>query len=71
MRRCTQVIASKLEAVDGRAVDRLKQLVRGSVSVLVEQFPFVTLLLRVCGNSETKRQAPARRRGVRRVTGGR
>ena len=47
---------------DGRAVDRLEQLVRGSVAVLVEELPFVTLLLRVRGNTETERNALARRR---------
>ena len=39
----------KLDAVDGRAIDRLEHLVRGSVLVLAEQLPFVTLLLRVRG----------------------
>ncbi|MFD4640121.1 TetR/AcrR family transcriptional regulator [Lentzea sp. NPDC058436] len=53
---------TKLGAVEGRAVDRLAHLVRGSVTVLVEQLPFVTLLLRVRGNSETEREALARRR---------
>jgi len=53
---------TKLEAVDGRAVDRLEHLVRGSVTVLVEELPFVTLLLRVRGNTEVEREALARRR---------
>jgi len=47
---------------DGRAADRLEQLVRGSVAVLAEELPFVTLLLRVRGNTETERAALARRR---------
>src|SRR5690606_26182924 len=38
------------------------QLVRGSVEVLVERLPFVTLLLRVRGNTEVERAALARRR---------
>ncbi|HJQ46351.1 MAG TPA: TetR/AcrR family transcriptional regulator, partial [Amycolatopsis sp.] len=54
--------AEKADAVDGRAVDRLEQLVRGSVVVLVEQLPFVTLLLRVRGNTKVERDALARRR---------
>ena len=54
--------AEKAGAVDGRAVDRLEQLVRGSVVVLVEQLPFVTLLLRVRGNTKVERDALARRR---------
>ena len=54
--------AEKVDAVDGRAVDRLEQLVRGSVGVLVERLPFVTLLLRVRGNTKVERDALARRR---------
>ncbi|WP_434445448.1 TetR/AcrR family transcriptional regulator [Lentzea sp. E54] len=53
---------AKLDAIGGRAVGRLEHLVRGSVTVLVERLPFVTLLLRVRGNSETERNALARRR---------
>jgi len=52
----------KLDAVDGPAIDRLEQLVRGSVRVLAEQLPFVTLLLRVRGNTPVERAALARRR---------
>ena len=54
--------AEKVDSVDGRAVDRLEQLVRGSVAVLVDQLPFVTLLLRVRGNTKVERDALARRR---------
>jgi AcrR family transcriptional regulator len=50
------------EAGEGRAVDRLEGLLRGSVAVLVRELPHVTLLLRVRGNSETERAALARRR---------
>jgi AcrR family transcriptional regulator len=53
---------TKLESVGGRAIDRLEHLVRGSVTVLVDELSFVTLLLRVRGNSETERDALARRR---------
>ncbi|HVV09833.1 TetR/AcrR family transcriptional regulator [Amycolatopsis sp.] len=52
----------KLAAMDGRAVERLEHLVRGSVVVLVERLPFVTLLLRVRGNTKVERDALARRR---------
>jgi AcrR family transcriptional regulator len=55
-------IAAELETVEGRAVDRLEHLVRGSVAVLVDQLPFVTLLLRVRGNTKVERDALARRR---------
>lgn len=55
-------VVAEAEGGDGRAVDRLEQLVRGSVEVLVERLPFVTLLLRVRGNTEVERAALARRR---------
>jgi AcrR family transcriptional regulator len=49
-------------AVRGPAVDRLEHVVRREVHVLVEHLPFVTLLLRVHGNTETERWALRRRR---------
>lgn len=55
-------VAREAEALDGRAVDRLEYLVRGSITVLVEQLPFVTLLLRVRGNTKVERAALTRRR---------
>ena len=54
--------ADQLDEVDGRAIDRLEHLVRGSVVVLAGQLPFVTLLLRVRGNTKVEREALARRR---------
>ena len=54
--------AAKLEQLDGRAIDRLEHLVRGSVLVLTGDLPFVTLLLRVRGNTKVEREALARRR---------
>ena len=51
-----------LEEVEGRAVDKLEHLVRASVRVLIDELPFVTLLLRVRGNTEVERDALARRR---------
>jgi AcrR family transcriptional regulator len=59
--------ADKLDSVEGRAVDRLEHLVRGSVMVLVERLPFVTLLLRVRGNTKVERDALARRREFDRI----
>ena len=47
---------------EGRPVDRLERVVRGSVQVLVAQLPYVTLLLRVRGNTEVEREALERRR---------
>ncbi|CAN5588067.1 TetR/AcrR family transcriptional regulator [soil metagenome] len=49
------------------AVDRLEQLLRHSVAVLVDRLPYVTLLLRVHGNSEVERQALTRRRRIDRL----
>jgi AcrR family transcriptional regulator len=49
-------------ATTGRAIDRLEHVVRGSVHVLTAELAFVTLLLRVRGNSEVERTALQRRR---------
>lgn len=46
----------------GAAIDRLESVLRGSVHVLVDLLPHVTLLLRVRGNTDLQRQALARRR---------
>jgi AcrR family transcriptional regulator len=46
----------------GRAADRLAHVLRGAVRVLIERLPYVTLLLRVRGNTEVERAALARRR---------
>jgi AcrR family transcriptional regulator len=54
--------ADNLAQVDGRAIDRLEHLIRGSVLVLANNLPFVTLLLRVRGNTKVEREALARRR---------
>jgi len=49
-------------AREGGAGERLAFVLRGAVSVLVDRLPYVTLLLRVRGNSEVERAALARRR---------
>jgi AcrR family transcriptional regulator len=54
-------------ATTGPAIDRLEHVVRGSVRVLTEQLPFVTLLLRVRGNSDVERAALQRRREFDRI----
>ncbi|OLT27233.1 TetR family transcriptional regulator [Nocardiopsis sp. CNR-923] len=46
----------------GPAIDRLEHVLHGSVRVLVEQLPHVTLLLRVRGNTEVEKHALVRRR---------
>ncbi|TFV85956.1 TetR/AcrR family transcriptional regulator [Blastococcus sp. CT_GayMR16] len=54
-------------ATTGPAIDRLEHVVRGSVRVLTAELPFVTLLLRVRGNTDVERAAVARRREFDRV----
>jgi AcrR family transcriptional regulator len=61
-------VAAAAEAAGGRAVDRLEHLIRGSLAVLAAQLPFVTLLLRVHGNTPAEREALARRREFDRFT---
>jgi AcrR family transcriptional regulator len=46
----------------GRPVDRLEHVVRRSVDVLAAELPYVTLLLRVRGNTDAERRAVERRR---------
>lgn len=55
-------VADAALRIDGPAIDRLEYLVRGSIRVLTEQLPFVTLLLRVRGNTKVERAALSRRR---------
>ncbi|WP_433874694.1 TetR/AcrR family transcriptional regulator [Sinomonas atrocyanea] len=50
------------EAQSGTAEHRLEFVVRSTVKVLTEKLPFVTLLLRLRGNTETERAALERRR---------
>jgi AcrR family transcriptional regulator len=57
-------------ATTGPAIDRLEYVVRGSVRVLAAELPFVTLLLRLRGNSEVERSALQRRREFDRVVTG-
>ncbi len=49
-------------ACQGRADDRLEYVLRRTVDVMVQELPFVTLLLRVRGNTEIERVAMTRRR---------
>ncbi|KMS86982.1 TetR family transcriptional regulator [Streptomyces regensis] len=46
----------------GRPAERLEHVVRRMVEVLIAELPYVTLLLRVRGNTETERWALERRR---------
>ncbi|MGK5114726.1 MULTISPECIES: TetR/AcrR family transcriptional regulator [unclassified Geodermatophilus] len=54
-------------ATTGSAIDRLEHVVRGSVRVLTAELPFVTLLLRVRGNSPVEQEALQRRRRFDRI----
>ena len=55
-------VLDEISALDAPAVTRLEELTRRSVLLLVAELPFVTLLLRVRGNTTVERQALARRR---------
>lgn len=46
----------------GSPITRLRNIVRRQVQVLVDELPYVTLLLRVRGNTESERWALERRR---------
>ncbi|GAA1439403.1 TetR/AcrR family transcriptional regulator [Leifsonia poae] len=54
-------------ATTGSAADRLASVLRGAVAVLTDKVPYVTLLLRVRGNTEIERAALARRRAFDRA----
>lgn len=62
-----ETAAAQVRRLDGPAVVRLETLLRASVAVLVDRLPYVTLLLRVRGNSEVERRALLRRRRIDRL----
>ena len=55
-------VLDEVSVLEAPAITRLEELARRSVLLLVAELPFVTLLLRVRGNTLTERQALARRR---------
>jgi AcrR family transcriptional regulator len=55
-------VAEQAVAGDQPAIDRLEFLVRGSVGILADRLPYVTLLVRARGNTATERRALRRRR---------
>ena len=57
-----ELVLTRDGATQGPADARLKFVLRGAVDVLVKDLPYVTLLLRLRGNTEVERQALARRR---------
>ena len=54
--------ADEVRALELPALDRLERLIRRSVLVLAERFEFVTVLLRVRGNTAVEQHALVRRR---------
>jgi AcrR family transcriptional regulator len=63
-------VTEETGATTGPAIGRLEYVVRGSVRVLTAELPFVTLLLRLRGNTEIERTALHRRREFDRVVAG-
>ncbi|MGI8761234.1 MAG: TetR/AcrR family transcriptional regulator [Jatrophihabitantaceae bacterium] len=63
-------VAEQTRSLDVASIERLEYLVRGSVAVLQEQLPYVTLLLRVRGNTDVERAALNRRRQFDRYVAG-
>jgi AcrR family transcriptional regulator len=57
------------DTTTGPAIDRLENLVRRSIHVLVADLPYVTLLLRIRGNTTVERRALARRREFDHIVG--
>jgi AcrR family transcriptional regulator len=55
-------VLAEPEALEGPPVARLRHIVRRQVEVLGTELPYVTLLLRLRGNTETERWALGRRR---------
>lgn len=49
-------------STEGRAIDRLEHVARRTTEVLMTELPYVTLLLRVHGNTDIERWALERRR---------
>ena len=57
-----QAVTNRARALPAPAIERLEYLVRGSVEVLEAESPYVTLLLRVRGNTDVERAALDKRR---------
>ncbi|VXB98575.1 Transcriptional regulator, TetR family [Arthrobacter sp. 9AX] len=57
-----EAILAEPQATSGAADARLEFVLRQTVAVLVDRLPFVTLLLRLRGNTEIERDALERRR---------
>jgi AcrR family transcriptional regulator len=57
-----EAVLTEPGAADGPPAGRLEHVLRGAVRVLVDDLPYVTLLLRLRGNTELEREALRRRR---------
>ncbi|MFJ7751446.1 TetR/AcrR family transcriptional regulator [Arthrobacter sp. NPDC097144] len=57
-----EAVLDDARASSGAADAKLEFVLRGTIQVLTERLPFVTLLLRLRGNTEIERDALARRR---------
>lgn len=57
-----EAVLTHSDAVSGKADQRLEYVLRGTIAVLTERLPFVTLLLRLRGNTDVEREALERRR---------
>ncbi|MFE6664145.1 TetR/AcrR family transcriptional regulator [Streptomyces sp. NPDC057697] len=55
-------ILEETGSTQGRAIERVEYVTRRTVDVLIAELPYVTLLLRVRGNTKTERWAMERRR---------
>ncbi|HXR41327.1 MAG TPA: TetR/AcrR family transcriptional regulator, partial [Acidothermaceae bacterium] len=58
------------ESNEGRAIDRFEHVLRRTIEALIAELPYVTLLLRVRGNTATEKRALERRREFDRFTAG-
>jgi AcrR family transcriptional regulator len=65
-----EAILEEPEAKVGSAEARLEFVLRQTISVLVDRLPFVTLLLRLRGNTEIERNAMERRRAFDHIVAG-
>jgi AcrR family transcriptional regulator len=63
-------VLAETRRLDVPAIAKLEHLVRGSVAVLQRELPYVTLLLRVRGNTAVERAALNRRRQFDRYVAG-
>lgn len=57
-----QAVFDSPEALEGPIELRIRHVIRGAVMVASEQLPYLTLLLRLRGNTEVERRAMQRRR---------